>query len=141
MRGKQLEVLMSEAWFTGFTVGVSQDHPMHLYLIAKSGDEQFRSVSLLLVENTNFFALFGETASADSYLFHSMRGLVSGELKHKDLPQYLNQNIFNQKFPRGQKRLSLARKLTSHLIPKWVRVISMLCPWLTRSRPSALFVP
>lgn len=100
---ENLKVLMQETWYTGFSVGTSKDHPMHLYLLAKSDSENFKGLSVLLVENANFFALFGEGSSDESLLFHSMRGLVAGELKHKTLPKYLADHVFEKKFHEGTK--------------------------------------
>jgi sigma-B regulation protein RsbU (phosphoserine phosphatase) len=107
----KLEILMQEAWYTGFTVGVSHDHPMHLYLIAKSNNEDFQGLSLLLIENANFFALFGEGEADQSLLFHSMRGHVAGDLKHNELPQYLENHVFNKKFHEGTKEAEFAKTI------------------------------
>lgn len=99
-----LNTLMQEAWYTGFTLGVSKDHPMHFYLIAKSTSPDFPGMSLLLVENANFFSLFGEGASDNSFLFHSMRGPVVGDLsEYKELPSFLEKGVFNNKFHEGTK--------------------------------------
>ncbi len=112
----RLETLMQETWYTGFTVGVSKQHPMHFYLIAKSEDKEFTGLSVLLVENANFFALFGEGDSDQSLLFHSMRGFVAGDLKHKQLPKYLEKNVFNKKFHEGTKEAQFGKAtyLTSY---------------------------
>lgn len=106
---KHLNILMQETWYTGFTIGVSKDHPMHLYLIAKSNNPEAPGISLIMVENANFFALFGEGASSDTFLFHSMRGLVVGELKYKKLPAYLENNVFNKKFHEGTKETKFSK--------------------------------
>ncbi len=100
---KRLQTLMQEAWYKGFTIGVSKEHPMHFYLIAKAESNGQTNMSVLLVENTNFFSLFGESSGAKSYLFHAMRGLVVGDLDHKKLPTYLNTNVFNNEFHEGTK--------------------------------------
>ncbi len=99
----KLDTLMQEAWYTGFTVGVSKDHPMHFYLIAKADSANFKGLSVLLVENANFFALFGQGDGDQSLLFHSLRGFVAGDLQHKNLPKYLDNNVFNNKFHEGTK--------------------------------------
>ncbi len=100
---KRLDVLMQETWYTGFTVGISQEHPMHFYILAKSDANGFKGVSVLLVENANFFALFGEGEADQSLLFHSMRGHVAGKLNHKTLPKFLADNVFDKKFHEGTK--------------------------------------
>lgn len=105
---KMLETLMQETWYTGFTVGVSKQHPMHFYVMAKSNGDDFKGLSLLLVENANFFALFGKGSSDQSYLFHSMRGLVVGDLEYKSLPKYLETNVFDKKFHEGTKEAHFA---------------------------------
>lgn len=103
-----LNMLMQETWYTGFSVGVSKEHPMHCYLLAKSTVENVSGITLILVENANFFALFGEGASEETYLYHSMRGKVLGENKSKELDKYLNDHIFNRKFHEGTKESKLA---------------------------------
>jgi phosphoserine phosphatase RsbU/P len=113
---KYIETLMQETWYTGFSVGVSKEHPMHLYLMAKSEDIDFKGISLILVENTNFFSLFGEGESSDSYLYHSMRGQVVGDNKHQELASYLEKNVFDNEFHEGTKEAKLSDKefLTSY---------------------------
>ena len=105
----EIETLMKETYYTGFAIGVSQQHPMHLYLLAKSD----KIVSVILVENANFFSLFGEGSSGDNYLYHSMRGQVAGESKFTDLPKYLKANVFNKKFHEGTKEATF--KETTYL--------------------------
>lgn len=99
---KNLENWMRETWYSGFAIGVSQDHPMHFYLLAKAGGEN-ESLSVILVENANFFSLFGEGGGQFSYLFHESRGLVGGDLKQPQLPSYLENNIFNKSINEGTK--------------------------------------
>ncbi len=100
-----LNTLLQETWYTGFTIGVSQDYPMHLYLLAKSGN----IISVILVENTNFFSLFGEGSGSDNYLFHSMRGRVAGQSKHQNLKKYLDNNVFDKKFHEGTSETKLGK--------------------------------
>ena len=113
---EMLTVLMQETWYTGFAIGISKDHPMHLYLLAKSDSPTFKGLSLLLVENANFFALFGDEAGGQSLLFHSMRGKVAGDLKFKALPKYLDDHVFNKKFHEGTKEAKFQKTtyLTSY---------------------------
>ncbi len=99
----RLQKLLGETWYTGFSIGVSEDYPMHLYLLAKSNN----LVSVILVENTNFFSLFGEGSGSDNYLFHSMRGRVAGQNKFNNLRPYLEKNVFNNKFHEGTKETKL----------------------------------
>lgn len=99
-----VNTLMQETWYSGFTVGVSKDHPMHFYLMAKvATDDDKEGVTIILVENANFFALFGEGASEETYLYHSMRGKVLGDNKYSQFSKYLDDNIFNKKFHEGTK--------------------------------------
>lgn len=113
---KRLETLMQESWYTGFTVGVSKQHPMHLYLLAKSTINGKHLVNVLLVENANFFSLFGEGGSEDTFLFHSMRGKVTGSESYKELPSYLEKNVFSKKIQEGTKETQFNKReyLTSY---------------------------
>lgn len=96
----QLATLMKETWYTGFTIGVSKDHPMHLYLVAKSDS----NLSVILVENANFFSLFGSGPSAENFLYHSMRGPVSGEPdRYEGLTAYLKSKVFKNNISEGTR--------------------------------------
>ncbi|MEM7646484.1 MAG: SpoIIE family protein phosphatase, partial [Pseudomonadota bacterium] len=106
----KLEQLVRQTLASGFNVGISEQHPMHLYLLAKSGEENNANVSVLLVENANFFALFGEGTSGETYLFHTQRGLINGRTNHSGLLGYLQANVFNSKIQEGTKEANFSEK-------------------------------
>lgn len=112
----RLTELMQEAWHEGFTLGVSEAHPMHLYLAAKTETEQGAAIVVLAVENENFFSLFGEAANEETFLFHGQRGSVVGNVRHQELPNFLFNNVFNKDFAEGTKETQLSRStyLTSY---------------------------
>ncbi len=112
----QLNTLMQETWYTGFTIGVSKDFPFHLYLLAKSEKPELTGVSVILVETTNFFSLFENNTAELSFLFHSMRGLVAGELEHGELTTYLEKHVFDKDYHEGTKEATFSETefLTSY---------------------------
>lgn len=111
-----LEMYMQEAWHSGFTIAPSQEHPLHLYLIAKSQRESMTGVTLLLVETTNFFSLFDNSAVEKSYLFHSMRGIVAGNEPPQGLDTYLDAEVFSKNYNEGTKESHFGKRdfLTSY---------------------------
>ncbi len=98
-----LNHLMQETWYNGFAIGTSKQHPMHLYLVAKVEDGDNSKLTILTVENENFFSLFGEGSSEDTYLYHSLRGRVLGPDRDFSLMDFLQNNVFSGDFAEGTK--------------------------------------
>ncbi|MCJ8278048.1 MAG: HAMP domain-containing protein, partial [Bdellovibrionales bacterium] len=107
--------LLQEAWYKGFSVGVSKKMPMHFYLAAKVGDsKKSNDISLVLIENANFFSLFGEQSNGHTFLFHPSRGLIIGDNQFSELPNFLTSHVYSQKFHEGTKDAKL--KAVDHLV-------------------------
>lgn len=110
----ELKPLLQETWYKGFAVGVSKKFPMHFYLVAKVGDEKNNNMSAVLIESANFFSLFGEQSNGQTYLFHPQRGLLVGDLDVRELPNFLKNHVFDQKFHEGTKDLKINK--IDHLV-------------------------
>jgi len=98
-----LNQLMQETWYSGFAVGISKQHPMHLYLVAKVEDGSKTTLTILTVENENFFSLFGHGSAEETYLFHSNRGRILGPDRNIALLDFLQKNVFQSDFAEGTK--------------------------------------
>ena len=98
--------LMGEAYHEGLSLGVSKDHPMHLYLVAKSSGKKGTNLTALLIENGNFFALFGQGTASQTFLFHPVRGLMVGNPQFGGISRYVQQNVFGQKIQEGVREVN-----------------------------------
>jgi phosphoserine phosphatase RsbU/P len=106
-----IEVLLQEAYHKGFNLGVSQQFPLHLYIMARSPElDEGQAIMVLVVETESFFTLFSENETEKNYLFHNSRGLILGGEGLPQLQEYLEEQVFDHNFAEGTKETNFGNK-------------------------------
>ncbi|MCB0377242.1 MAG: SpoIIE family protein phosphatase [Bdellovibrionales bacterium] len=107
---EEMDDLLKEAWYEGFSVGVSKQRPMHMYIAARIGEDGGGEIAAIMVETSQSFSLFGKGPRGENYLYHPLRGRLAGGDSQLGLDQFLANQVFNQKSRDATKEVELGKE-------------------------------